>query len=118
MIANVIFYLFDFWTGIMSRIIGTILKPVLDLIFENILGVGNYMSTVNYFLDTYFYKGIRFARDVFINVTGFPVGLVAFFGAVLIFYFSGWLSFLVVKGILNLWGLFRSGRSIAKGIEE
>lgn len=114
MIANLTFWLLDFWFSIFSRITGLILKPLFDYLANTNFISENYLDVAQEFLNTWFYPYIKFSRDVFINVTGLPLDFFAFFVFVLFFVFALFLTMNVFKFILNGWSLYRSGQAIVK----
>lgn len=111
--GNILFLFYDFTFQMTSHFFGVFLKPLGDFIFKYILGVDNWLDVLDNFLNTYFYNGIGFAKNVIINVTGIPNEFFSVVAHFLFWCFELFIITLSVKFILNAISLFRTGRSIS-----
>lgn len=112
-VINIITVVVDFMFGIISKAIGTFLSPVVRLFFENILGIDNWFDIAQGLLNNFVYPGVRFGRDVLINVTGMSPQLLSSIVVILGFMFAIWFQLLMMRFLINAWALFRTGTSIS-----
>lgn len=102
-ILKFVVYIFSFIADIM-------LLPVTNLINALIPNLStSYINTMEYFFNTYVFPGIKFSKQVFLNVTHFNPELIG----ITITLFTGiFASLAIIHGVqifVNLWRFFRKG---------
>lgn len=112
---QIILFLVDFVLQIVSKVTSFVLEPIFKWCVDLGLFEYSYLDNVQYFLNTYFYKGIRFAKEVVINITGIPNQLFILLAMLLGFTMVAYISMFAFKFIFNTYALVR-GASGIKGV--
>lgn len=110
-----------------SAIIGAVLKLVLFVVrwFFNILllplttfingmfpDLTAFITDADYFINEYVFKAIACGREIFLNLTGFPHGLIVVSVNLAEFFLVNVLVLKMVTFIINLWRNFKGGKSV------
>ena len=72
MINNLLTSLLKFIFYVFNLIVTSITLPIFYLVSSLFPDLSSYINSFNYFCTNYLFKGLAFAREVFLNVTGFP----------------------------------------------
>lgn len=110
MINTIVKAILDFFVYLLSFLANLIFLPITGLInslFPNLSNV--YIANMNYFFNHYVFNGIRFAKQVFVNVTHFNTELFGITVTMFTFLFGSLLLINGTKIFVNLWRFFRKG---------
>lgn len=111
MIVTFLQTLATFFFKFSSVIIMNILKPFFDKLVEWGTIPSNYLTTLNNFIDN-LVRYIQFAKKSIINITGLPNQIFSILITLVLVVFVLYAGSLGIKALLNVWGIFRTGRSM------
>lgn len=76
--------------------------PILALVSLVFPNLDSYISTFNVFLNTYILPGVAFAREVFLNVTGYPRALLSTLAFILLAKLTFHISIIPLRFLYNV----------------
>ena len=116
--GQVFIWLFDFIFQVLSKLSSAIFEPIFKWATENNWISENYLEIASDFLNDYFYKYIIFAKETFINITGFPAELFLVISILLAACFTLFVSCFGLKAALNAYALIRGGKTMGENIKK
>lgn len=111
MINSLVQSVFSFVFGALKSITSIIFIPLYNLLKEFFPDLSVFLQNSLNFIDTYIFRGIAFAREVFFNITYFPRDLM---GVVVGLFLGGVALALLCSSIVfvvNIYKIYRNGDS-------
>lgn len=106
MINNILNGIVSFILSVLGFIVGIILLPITTIITSAFPDLSEFISDINFFLNTYAFKGLAFGREIFFNISGASREI---FGLLINFLFiriTIKLSIQAYKFMRNVWNFF------------
>lgn len=110
--------MFNTFLSFIIKIILQVVKVILDVILSPITllikglfpGVDSYIDTFFDLLNDYLFNGLRFAREVLINMTGLNRNLIGIIFALPLAYFTFGLFNAGIKFIVSIFRIWKTGK--------
>ena len=115
---NIFSFILNLFRFICNFFIDNFIEPIFNKLLEIFPDFSSFMGSVSTYLVDYFFKGITFAKNVFLNVTGYPGPLLRLLVIFFSYKFLVMITFFAVKFALNAWSLVRAGASNHKFINS
>lgn len=99
-LLNLVFYIIELIANI-------ILSPIINLFNTVFPDLSGYVAGITHFLNTYLFPYMRFVKNAFMNITGFPqtmFNLLVGYIIIKIGLYAGVQTYIIIK---KLWEMFK-----------
>ena len=98
-------------TSVLREVINFVTAPIVNALNDSFPQFSSYLNYFYTFFSDYFFKGAKFIKNVFINLTGCNTVIFELFIGSLIFIVGIHAFIIVLKTVYNVWCLFRGGKT-------
>ena len=111
MINALVGVILKFFVWVANLIIGLISLPIAGLLNFLIPDVTSYSSQAINFLSTYIFDGLRFAKEIILNVTHFPRPLFGIAVGYITGLYGYFLATSAFRAVINVWKFLKGGKT-------
>lgn len=110
MINKLLSLLINVVLSVITTILNVVLLPITALINTLFPGVSSYIGQFNTLLNDYLFNGLRFAREVILNITGVNRNLIGIAVMIPLTYLLFSIANAGVRFIVSIYRIYKTGK--------